>query len=51
MKTLRILALACAGLGFTLLSSCGCCTGESPAKPLGPAPVFKDLNVVEYSGK
>lgn len=47
MKLLRIIAALGAFAGVTLLTSCGCCTGEEKPIGLRPLPQFGPLPTID----
>jgi len=48
MKTFKILTLLAVAAGSSLITSCGCCTGEEEVPPLRPLPNFRPIQV-DYS--
>jgi hypothetical protein len=47
MKLFKILTLLAVAAGSSLITSCGCCTGEEAVPPLRPLPYFKPIVPME----
>ncbi|MEZ7956339.1 MAG: hypothetical protein QMC23_06950 [Rubritalea sp.] len=43
MKTFKILTLLAVAAGSSLITSCGCCSGEEAVPSLRPLPNFKPI--------
>jgi len=44
MKLFKILTLLAVAAGLSLITSCGCCTGEEAVPPLRPLGSYKQID-------